>query len=373
MNGGRALASVPVGPAHRGPQGRARTHAPGRRSCACARPPLRRQAAAPAHARPPSPVAMAAVASRGPSQEMDVDITQKEEIPVHGEFITCCGVVTQVLKCGPWTELSSNENNGNPQLLILIITGNPGIAGFYIPFLKALYAGLHKRYPVWVISHAGHIMAPGGTKVTGTLNDSGAKEVDDVFGLNGQVEHKLAFLRNHVPKDRKLILIGHSIGCYVILEMMKRAPHLQIVRSLLLFPTIERMAESPNGKIAVPLLCWLRYALYMPAYIVLKLLPESLRPRLARLLLRGLNINVNNEITVPASLTFLQMPCLANAAYLGSQEMRDVVKRDSVTIKENIKKLTFYYGAKDPWCPVEYFEDIKKDFPEGDIRLCFLG
>ncbi|XP_028927830.1 lipid droplet-associated hydrolase isoform X3 [Ornithorhynchus anatinus] len=268
---------------------------------------------------------MAAVASRGPSQEMDVDITQKEEIPVHGEFITCCGVVTQVLKCGPWTELSSNENNGNPQLLILIIT------------------------------------------------DSGAKEVDDVFGLNGQVEHKLAFLRNHVPKDRKLILIGHSIGCYVILEMMKRAPHLQIVRSLLLFPTIERMAESPNGKIAVPLLCWLRYALYMPAYIVLKLLPESLRPRLARLLLRGLNINVNNEITVPASLTFLQMPCLANAAYLGSQEMRDVVKRDSVTIKENIKKLTFYYGAKDPWCPVEYFEDIKKDFPEGDIRLCEKG
>ena len=50
----------------------------------------------------------------------------------------------------------------------------------------------------------------------------------DVFGLNGQIEHKLAFLTEHVPRDSRLVLVGHSIGCYLILEMMKRDPELQV-------------------------------------------------------------------------------------------------------------------------------------------------
>ncbi|KAL0170216.1 hypothetical protein M9458_034812, partial [Cirrhinus mrigala] len=52
-------------------------------------------------------------------------------------------------------------------------------------------------------------------------------EKEDVFGLDGQIEHKLAFLRKHVPRDTNLLLIGHSIGCYIILEMMKRDPELK--------------------------------------------------------------------------------------------------------------------------------------------------
>ena len=58
--------------------------------------------------------------------------------------------------------------------------------------------------------------------------DSSAAEHNDVFGLNGQVEHKLAFIRTHVPKEPHLILVGHSIGCYIILEMMKRSPELKV-------------------------------------------------------------------------------------------------------------------------------------------------
>lgn len=53
-------------------------------------------------------------------------------------------------------------------------------------------------------------------------------ESEDVFGLNGQIEHKLGFLLEHVPRDTHLILIGHSIGCYIILEMMKRDPELKV-------------------------------------------------------------------------------------------------------------------------------------------------
>lgn len=36
-------------------------------------------------------------------------------------------------------------------------------------------------------------------------------------------------------------------------------------------------------------------------------------------------------------------------------------------------QIVFYYGATDHWCPVQYYHDIRKDFPEGDIRLCERG
>lgn len=50
----------------------------------------------------------------------------------------------------------------------------------------------------------------------------------DVFGLDGQIKHKLSFLREHVPRETSLVLIGHSIGCYIILEMMKQDPELKV-------------------------------------------------------------------------------------------------------------------------------------------------
>ena len=39
-------------------------------------------------------------------------------------------------------------------------------------------------------------------------------------------------------------------------------------------------------------------------------------------------------------------------------------------IRPHIDKLMFYYGQGDPWCPVQYYHDMKKSYPEADIRLC---
>lgn len=58
--------------------------------------------------------------------------------------------------------------------------------------------------------------------------DASFIEEGDIFGINGQIEHKLAFLRKHVPTETSLVLLGHSIGCYIILDMMKRNPELQV-------------------------------------------------------------------------------------------------------------------------------------------------
>ncbi|XP_053445106.1 lipid droplet-associated hydrolase [Nycticebus coucang] len=289
----------------------------------------------------------------------------KEDILVQEEFVLCGGVETQVLKCGPWTDFFNDRSVSRPKLLIFIIPGNPGFPSFYVPFAKALYSLTNRHFPVWIISHAGHVLAPKDKKVLTASEDPNAQDIKDIYGLNGQIEHKLTFLRTHVPKDMKLVLIGHSVGSYFALQMLKRAPELPVIRSFLLFPTIERMSESPNGRIATPLLCWFRYVLYATTYLILKPFPERIKSLMLRMGLQMMNLK--SEFSL---MHILEPFCLANAAYLGGQEMMEVVKRDNETIQEHLPKLTFYYGTVDRWCPKEFYEDIKKDFPEGDIRLC---
>lgn len=60
------------------------------------------------------------------------------------------------------------------------------------------------------------------------LSDPNAQEIEDIYGLRGQIEHKISFLRTQVPKDVKLILIGHSIGSYMVLQILKCVPELPV-------------------------------------------------------------------------------------------------------------------------------------------------
>ncbi|XP_063080004.1 lipid droplet-associated hydrolase [Engraulis encrasicolus] len=224
------------------------------------------------------------------------------------EHLYCCGAVTELLKFGP-----RDLRRTSAKLLFLVIPGNPGVVGFYKTFMQTLYQSFGRRYPVWAVSHAGHCNPPDAMDM---VEDSYVTESRGVFGLQGQIDHKLSFLQQHVPRDTRLVLIGHSIGCYIILDMMRKDPGLKVLKSVLLFPTIERMAATPHFRV--------------PGH-------ES------------------------------------NAMYMGGQEMRMVLERDNATIRHNLNKLVFYYGATDHWCPVQYYHDIKKDFPTGDIRLCESG
>ncbi|XP_032998845.1 lipid droplet-associated hydrolase [Lacerta agilis] len=287
------------------------------------------------------------------------------EVPLHEEFTYVYGIATQVIKCGPWKDLWKRESA--PKALFLIIPGNPGLAGYYQTFMKALYTCLNRQYPIWTVGHAGHCKVPHGMKM---IEETDVNKFDDGFGLRGQIEHKLSFIRKNVPKDVKLVLIGHSIGAHIAIEIMKRAQDVEIIRSLLLFPTVERMAESPQGKFMKPLLSWVRYPFYILVYPIL-LLPDGIKHFMLRLassiLMRA------DESALAATTDFLTFDCVANTMYMGNQELNEVRERDNAAIRKYLKKLTFYYGNQDSWCPRQYYEEMKRDFPDGDIRLCEKG
>ncbi|KAJ0008539.1 hypothetical protein NQD34_015954 [Periophthalmus magnuspinnatus] len=279
--------------------------------------------------------------------------------PLSTEFVYCNGAITEVLKYG--------SCKTRHDTLILVIPGNPGVVGFYTTFMQTLHQAFNYRVPVWAVSHAGHCEPPDHMDM---VEDSSLAAELDVFGINGQIEHKLTFLRKHVPRETHLVLIGHSIGCYIILEMMKRNPELKVLKAVMLFPTIERMAQTPQGRVVTPVICQLRYVAYFPVFL-LSLLPESLKHGLVRLVLGGIG-SLDRTIIQP-TVGLLSGDCAANAMYMGGQEMKKVLDRDNATIKKHLHKLIFYYGAADHWCPVEYYNDIKRDFPDGDFRLCESG
>lgn len=278
------------------------------------------------------------------------------------EFVYCSGAVTEVLKFG-----SCNLQQSRQDALILVIPGNPGVVGFYATFMQTLHRAFSCRFPVWAVSHAGHCAAPDHMDM---VEDASLAEELDVFGINGQIEHKLSFLRKHVPRETRLVLIGHSIGCFIILEMMKRDPELKVLKAVMLFPTIERMAQTPQGRVVTPVICQMRYVAYLPVFL-LSLLPERLKTSLVRLVLGG--IRSLDQTIIRPTVGLLSGDCAANAMYMGGQEMKQVLDRDNATIQKHLNKLVFYYGATDHWCPVEYYHDIKRDFPDGDFRLCESG
>lgn len=53
-----------------------------------------------------------------------------------------------------------------------------------------------------------------------------------------QIEHKAAFLRG-CPQNVSVVLIGHSIGAWINLQVMKRYPDLRVRHAINLFPSTQ--------------------------------------------------------------------------------------------------------------------------------------
>lgn len=137
----------------------------------------------------------------------------------------------------------------------------------------------------------------------------------------------------------------------------------QVLKAVMLFPTIERMAQSPQGKVMTPVLCQMRYLAYLPVFFF-SLLPAGLRAFLVKLTLG--HISSLDQCVIPPCVellsgdcagqgtsgwrlsglmtrSFIWRPffylCAANSIYMGGQEMKKVVERDNITIKKNLDKV----------------------------------
>lgn len=167
-------------------------------------------------------------------------------------------------------------------LTIYFITGNPGLIGYYHTFLSLLSGRIKQlakhedqkcSFQIYGHSLAGF-----------ELSDPGKKEQDSQAGTQYyDLEQQIRFVQSKLhnftadradeanpslaqpnltpPSRPKVILIGHSVGAYIAMEVLRRHREgsqsdrpvdFDIIGGVMLFPTVVDIAKSPSGqKLAV--------------------------------------------------------------------------------------------------------------------------
>lgn len=76
------------------------------------------------------------------------------------------------------------------------------------------------------MSHAGHI--------------SGLHTGDKLFSVGEQVDHKAEFILKHLAEDenRQVVLVGHSVGSYICLQLLRRLEPRRVLSVWALYPTV---------------------------------------------------------------------------------------------------------------------------------------
>ncbi|CAH0405227.1 unnamed protein product [Chilo suppressalis] len=236
--------------------------------------------------------------------------------------------------------------------VILCITGNPGIIDFYYEFCSALHQST--ELPLCLIGQAGHEIIPNETHIE-------LKGNEHLFDLQGQIEHKLYLINHFIDKRSKLHLVGHSIGAWLILECIQKHPSIKdrIVSINLLFPTIQQMAVTKNGRYVNNVLRKLK-SLIIAFLVVLNMLPSSILHFFASIYLKLNDLPFQYAERV---LKYINPNIIRKVLFLAFCEMDQVTKLNTQAISKIENLVNIIYGENDGWVPLNYIEEWKLLLP----------
>ncbi|XP_047353165.1 lipid droplet-associated hydrolase [Vespa velutina] len=270
-------------------------------------------------------------------------------------------VQTQIITEGKWVGESFQQDD--KKNVVIVIPGNPGIPQFYKDFIKSLNSKLPPKTPVWVIGHAGHVQPPKDL----AINMPSDKEWDKYYGLTAQIEHKIQFIRKYVPSDAKIYLVGHSIGSWFILNLLKDEDiSKKVEKCYLLFPTIENMADTPNGRFLTNIIFNMANLLIYFSWFF-TLFPYYFKVFLLRVF--GIFYGIPAK-SINAVILFLQPHILKKVFRLADEEIKKVKELDDNIIAQHANKLWLYYSVKDRWTRMSYYENMKAKHPNVETNLC---
>lgn len=280
-------------------------------------------------------------------------------------MINCNQVQTEVITEGRWIEEDPQPHSSKH--IVLVIPGNPGVPLFYERFVKTLKTRLTLDTPVWVIGHAGHVQPPENLDIAMPSN----KKWAECYGLSAQLQHKVEFIKKYIPEDAQLHLIGHSIGAWFVLNLLKNNDiNKRIKRCYLLFPTIEYMAETRNGIFFCTILSRIASLLVFLSWIFTAIFPLFVQTLSIRIFGMFWGIPARS---VTAVLQMLNPKVLERIFNLGKEEMKYVREADHETISKYADKLWLYYGTNDNWAPKKYYRNIISKHSNLNAHLCQRG
>lgn len=257
--------------------------------------------------------------------------------------------------------IPSPKSKSERRALIYFIPGNPGLIEYYRPFLSYL-RGLINDHE----SHTAYDLY--GRNLLGFADDEHEpfSSINLPYDLEGQI---VGIGKDAASQSRpdtgeaydKVILIGHSVGAYIAVEILSRSDgSVPLEHGFLLFPTLTHIAESPSGKRATKLLQvpGLRSHGHVLAQLILGLFTAAMVLRFVVERVTGFS-----KDAVETTLKWLSSrDGVWQAMHLGKTELQGIGEEtwdDSFWAGQGgVPKFFIFYGNNDHWVN----DDVRADF-----------
>jgi dienelactone hydrolase len=169
------------------------------------------------------------------------------------------------------------------RVLVCVLPGNPGAAGFYETFVARIAAAAAAA------AAASPSAAARGVRVAcvGHASHHALSASPRALSLAQQVAHKEAFLLTALaaaPPGLRLVLVGHSVGAHMAVEAAAspRLPRGSVAGVAALFPTLLDIALTKRGRQLAPLFSLLgTFLVSSLAWLLRALTPRALLRRVA--------------------------------------------------------------------------------------------
>ncbi|XP_068663601.1 uncharacterized protein [Aristolochia californica] len=247
-------------------------------------------------------------------------------------------------------EISSEDTSVH----VLVIPGNPGVVSFYKDFVEAVYRLFDGNASVTAIGHISH------TK----KNWEGGR----LFSLQDQIDHKVNFIKQELQnKEVPILLVGHSIGAYIALEVFRRLPE-KVIYTIGLYPFLALNRKSMVQSILVRITASkILSAAFCSILAFLGLFPNWLK----RILVKRVVGQSWSTSAIGATCShLLQYKAMQNILYMAMTELRKLSEEpDWVFIRAKKKQLAFLFGINDHWGPLTLYEEISKQAPNLPLTI----
>lgn len=242
----------------------------------------------------------------------------------------------------------------DPTLHVLFIPGNPGVVSFYRDFLESLYELLGGTASITAVGHLSHTEKNW--------------EQGRLFSLKEQTDHKISFIQQEVQDTEvPIILVGHSIGAYISVEVFRRFPE-KVIRYIGLYPFLAVNTGSQQQSVikSIAMSQFLCATLGFLAALIGSL-PTCASRFIAK---KSLGKSWSATAIEAFHRNVLQYHTVRNMLFMAMTEFKKLVEApDWVFMRGKQSQMAFLFGLDDHWGPLQMLDEIVKQIPGAVVEI----
>lgn len=257
--------------------------------------------------------------------------------------------ITQEIKTKIGTKTKVYSYPGNADTHILILPGNPGVGVLYQDFAEKIYLKFEKTANVHILTYAGFEL----------------EETNSYCDLYSQLNHKIEIfqlLSSTWNSNARIILVGHSIGAWITIEMHKKLKSNFQMELHLLFPFIAKSNTKIQDQIAGFFTNENYTKLANMMYRFLGKLPAQAISILLLVFYSHASEKSRTIITDYLQKNKRFFEHVFNLAKDEFNKLNDDIDFDYFL--ENSKSIFLYYCSNDLWAPLNQLEILQKKVPD---------